>query len=88
MQGADPHAPPKPRNIQESVESGSELMVSEESLEVIPPVWSQAGPPTPFECTVVLRMVLAYLAIYLAVVGLFLVGALLDQVCFELSTHV
>ena len=28
VQGANPHAPPEPRNIQESVESSSELMVS------------------------------------------------------------
>ena len=71
VQRADPHPAPEPRNLQEPVESGGQLIVSEELLEAPVPMPAQSTPPLPFKAQIPLEMILTNLAVDLAVARLF-----------------
>ena len=49
VQRADPHPAPEPRNLQEPVESGGQLIVSKELLKASVPIPAQSTPPSPFQ---------------------------------------
>ncbi len=88
VQRADPHPAPEPRNLQEPVESGGQLIVSEELLEAPVPMPAQSTPPLPFKAQIPLEMILTNLAVDLAVARLFFVGIFLGQIYSQAGMEV
>ncbi len=88
VQRLDPYSAPKPRNLQERVESGGQLVVSEELLKAPIPMPAQSTPPSPFQAQIPLEMVLTNLAIDLAVARLFFAGISLGQIYSQAGMEV
>ena len=80
VQRVDPHPVPERRNLQERVESGGQLIVSEELLEAPVPMPALSTPLSPFKAQIPLEVVLTDLAVDLAVTRLFFAGIFLGQI--------
>ena len=85
---ADPHPAPERKNLQERIESGSQLIVSEELLEAPVPTLTQSTPPSPFKAQIPLEMVLTDLVVDLAVARLFFAGIFLGQIYSQAGMEV
>ena len=88
VQRADPHPTPERRNLQKRVESGGQLIVSEELLEAPVPMPAQSTPPSPFKAQIPLEVVLMDLAVDLAVARLFFAGIFLGQIYSQAGMEV
>ena len=74
VQHVGPHAFPETWVIQQGVEGGRELLMSEQLLEVSPSVLRQTHPPPHLESEVPLLLVASDFAVDLPVRGFLLVG--------------
>ena len=76
------------RNLQKSIESRPIVIVPKKLFRIFALLRSQSCPPLLFEAEIVLKVILAYFAVDLAVGRLLLVGIILDQTCSKLAVGV